>query len=208
LTFKKNPLTFVSKSKTIDMKYKILERKQVGKYIAEICKLPEGARFPFSLLLSFETPRARWNKRKYVSHVGKPSLEAARQDAEKWLGEMAEKLGRRKAMNTPANAADFFQVGDILVESGGYEQTNVEFYEVVEVLPKTIKAQKIKQKVVEGSGFGKGFMSCTVMPEKGGFVSEKPVAFRVKNGGHLSQKSGFYYTKKWEGLPAYKSWYG
>ncbi|WP_370791031.1 hypothetical protein [Bilophila wadsworthia] len=59
--------------------------------------------------------------------------------------------------------------GDILVSSWGYEQTNVDFYEVVKVTAKTVTLIPIERKVqlkgfmryeatpVPGSGKGKAF---------------------------------------------------
>lgn len=60
--------------------------------------------------------------------------------------------------------------GDILVSSWGYEQTNVDFYEVVKVTAKTVTLVPIERKVQL-----KGFMRYTAMPIPG---SGKGKAFR------------------------------
>jgi hypothetical protein len=44
------------------------------------------------------------------------------------------------------------QVGDILVSSWGYDQTNINFYEVVGVTSKQVALRKVEKKVVGGGG--------------------------------------------------------
>ena len=60
--------------------------------------------------------------------------------------------------------------GDIFVSSWGYDQTNVDFYEVVKVAAKTVTLIPIERKVQL-----KGFMRYTAMPIPG---SGKGKAFR------------------------------
>ena len=52
--------------------------------------------------------------------------------------------------------------GDVFVSSWGYEQTNVDFYEVVKVTAKTVMLIPIERKVQL-----KGFMRYTAMPIPG-----------------------------------------
>ena len=51
--------------------------------------------------------------------------------------------------------------GDILVSSWGYEQTNIDFYKVVGVTPKSVKIVKLGQKVIKS---GDDFLSEYVIP--------------------------------------------
>lgn len=89
-----------------------------------------------------------------------------------------------------------FKVGDCLYQSWGYEQTNIDFFEVVEVLPKSVRLRPISQIMVEGSG---GFMSESVKPDYGNYTGEaitRPIKawfwnhgdtkpnFSVSNGRH------------------------
>ena len=60
--------------------------------------------------------------------------------------------------------------GDIFVSSWGYDQTNVDFHEVVKVAAKTVTLIPIERKVQL-----KGFMRYTAMPIRG---SGKGKAFR------------------------------
>jgi hypothetical protein len=60
-------------------------------------------------------------------------------------------------------------VGDIFEYSWGYDQTNVDYFEVVATTAKTVKIRKIGAHSVPGS---EGFMSDKCVPVPGKFVSE------------------------------------
>ena len=98
-----------------------------------------------------------------------------------------------------------FKVGDIFYTSWGYEQTNVEFYQVVEK-PSAHYAiiQEIAQENVPDSMESHG-MSCSVMPIKDKFISEK--IERRKVGKYGISFSSYRSAFKWDGQPKYKSWY-
>ena len=73
------------------------------------------------------------------------------------------------------------QVGDIYASSWGYDQTNVNFYQVLKVTPKTVTVQEIYGETHEVSNRFCG----TVMPVKDSFVTySKPMrrTVRVWNG--------------------------
>jgi hypothetical protein len=58
------------------------------------------------------------------------------------------------------------EVGNIFVNSWGYDQTNVSAWQVIAVTPKTVTVQRIALEVVPGSD---GFMSNRVRPVKDSF---------------------------------------
>ncbi len=62
-----------------------------------------------------------------------------------------------------------YKVGDIVHHSWGYDQTNCDFYQVVEVKPASVVLRKIGAKTVPGS---EGFMCESLMPEKGAFLEK------------------------------------
>ena len=95
------------------------------------------------------------------------STEARR---EEWANEILTAANIRKARKeqeaeTKAellnNFVNPFQVGDLLYSSWGWEQTNIDFYKVIEVKNKTLTIVRIGENVVEGS---QGFMSERVTP--------------------------------------------
>lgn len=96
-----------------------------------------------------------------------------------------------------------FTIGDILVSSWGYDQTNVDFYQVTRIMPKTIEIRAIRKHCEET-----GFMC--------GYSVPIPSAFRSGCTKHLVKKrekdefiklSSFEFAYKWDGKPKYTSWY-
>jgi hypothetical protein len=92
-----------------------------------------------------------------------------------------------------------FQPGDILTSSWGYDQTNVDFYEVVGTTDKSVKIEKIGSTTLEDNG------SCglSVVPNPK-YRSGKVMLKRVSEGGwvRLTSYSG---ASKWDGKPEYET---
>ena len=119
-----------------------------------------------------------------------------------------------------------YKVGDILHHSWGYDQTNCDFYQVVEVKKASVVLRKIGAKTIPGS---EGFMSESLMPEKDAFVTKgtqaltredhdiapdnptiiKRVSFYVKDDGSLRYfiPVPYGWCDLGEGKPEYRSWY-
>lgn len=121
----------------------------------------------------------------------------------------------KKAMQV-FKAADYFNIGDIVVNTWGYEQTNVDFYQVTEVLNKKIRVRKIGAEIVNATGP----MSANVMPVKDSFcdnsessrnVSLLSLKAEINVSGVVSCRicdpQSYYYFHKWDGKPQYCSWY-
>ncbi|HRP30419.1 MAG TPA: hypothetical protein PKV73_00940 [Agriterribacter sp.] len=102
----------------------------------------------------------------------------------------------RREKNKNAVTENPFKIGDILYQSWGYDQTNIDFFEVTDILPKSVKIRKIGQNTVPGSN---GFMCENVTPSHGCYIGEemtRPVKawfwnsgddkpnFSVSNGRH------------------------
>lgn len=95
-------------------------------------------------------------------------------------------------------------VGDILVSSWGYEQTNVDFYQVTKIVGKrTVEIREIGHTSEYVSGMST--MSDYVMPVKDKFISE-PEKKVVTNGSTISFNS-YRSAYKWDGRKEYRSWY-
>ncbi|WP_433863153.1 hypothetical protein [Sphingobacterium thalpophilum] len=71
-----------------------------------------------------------------------------------------------------------FQLGDIFVESWGYEQTNVDFYQVIKVNKASVVLRKIGSKSLQATGWA----SDEVEPLKDDFVGEQTWTKRTKQG--------------------------
>lgn len=110
----------------------------------------------------------------------------------------AEQRAKKKAFTTSLKA------GDIMYTSWGYEQTNVDWFQVIEVKPsgKTIVIREIAGNLETDSGCGP--MSGRTAPVKGKFVGE-PMTKRVQQGDSVKIHQSAY-AYKWDGKPRYTSW--
>lgn len=91
-----------------------------------------------------------------------------------WFTNLAEaeaaKLARKETRKALSARPNPFKVGDILHYSWGYDQTNAEFWQVVEVKAKSVVIREIGHRTVDGS---EGFMSERVMPHKDHFLEPR-----------------------------------
>lgn len=99
-----------------------------------------------------------------------------------------------------------FVVGDILHCSWGYDQTNCDFYQVVEVTDKSIYIREIGNVNVGPDGF----MCTYLMPAKDKFLKNAPVMRKtVQNtwGDEYVRIASYSTASKWNGTKKYSSWY-
>ena len=99
------------------------------------------------------------------------------------------------------------KIGDILWTSWGWEQTNIDWWEVVAVPSgKSVKVRQLNDHVVEA-----GFMSGPSTPVIGSYKSHEVKLVRPKfnpyNGVGMSIKIDYGYGTKWDGSPRRCSWY-
>jgi hypothetical protein len=102
------------------------------------------------------------------------------------------------------------QVGDILYTSWGYDQTNVEFFQVTRVLPASVEVRRIDKKYDET-----GFMSGNSVPVPDKFVSDFEFGdkalirrFRAAPGlGYAVRIDDVRSAWLWDGKPKYESHY-
>lgn len=125
----------------------------------------------------------------------------------KWLDRIKKHEQAVKERRAQRNQPHTLKVGDILNASWGYDQTNVDFFQVVEVPSKNyVMVKEIGQSTVAGS---EGFMSCHVMPVKDNFINGwklKGEAKRVKVSGNSIKVEGIR-ASLWDGRACYNSWY-
>ena len=126
-----------------------------------------------------------------------------------WEDRKQEEKNKKKEQLKKGLESDILKVGDIYYSSWGYEQTNIDFYQIIEVKGQYATFQKICSKDVEGSYYSHG-MACMVVPVPNSFRGE-PIKKKMKfsdNSASCSLSSFeylSYYTHGSKGL--YKSWY-
>jgi hypothetical protein len=93
------------------------------------------------------------------------------------------------------------KVGDILVSTWGYEQTNVNFYQVIDVRDKSVVIREVGSKVSD-TDRGAEY----VVPVPGSFISPPEMKRAVKGGVSVDSSRGK--ASKWDGKPVYQTPFG
>jgi hypothetical protein len=94
--------------------------------------------------------------------------------------------------------------GDILTASGGWEQTNVYFYEVLRVV--SARSVEIRQLESLVTPHGPQAMSGTTVPEPGRFTGPSRKV-RADSRHEIRIERGLV-AQPWDGKPRFCSWYG
>jgi len=195
----------------------VIETVKIDKYTFQLYKRVDPINYknkPFAVVYEKETPKGKWAKSKVIEHYVFGSIEIAEDYISKIYGRIFANLKsekkrideKKEAMKT-LKASDFYSIGDIVYNSWGYEQTNVEFYQVIKMTEKTIIVQEIAQDMVPDSMYSHG-MAHYVTAIKDQFLAEKkPFTLRVKPLGHLSSPTSYYHFSKWDGGKKYTSCY-
>ena len=96
-------------------------------------------------------------------------------------------------------------VGDIFSYQWGYDQTNVQYFQVTKTTKAMVYMREINKESVPNS---ESFMSDKVMPVKDSFISEKEIRKKVywyNEVPHVSMDYGS--CELWNGKPEHRSWY-
>lgn len=101
---------------------------------------------------------------------------------------------------------EFFEkvkVGSVLYDTWGYEQTNVEFYQVL-----AIKGSKVLIKEIghEQVGEATSWASCNVMPAIDPSPTQGGATWKIVKGGGVRINSSVC-LRPWHGKALHKSWY-
>lgn len=194
---------------------KQLKTLRDGKYFAVIEEREQRTTFPshpYVVAFCIDTPKGRYSKVKCTARVVFRSLEDAEASAQGWLDKIRRNLdaaaaykAEKLAANKAVNAADHYRVGDIIYDSWGYEQTNIDWYQVVGVTARKIRVRRIHGTSEQRNGYSA--MSAFTEPVKDSFVeSHEKFDLLVKAGGELASRS-YHCYRRWDGQPKYYSWY-
>lgn len=154
-----------------------------------------------------------------IAYIGKSNKPAwnfrfsneAQRDAK--INSLFEAIQAREAFKSERKATrksftHGYNDGDILYASWGYDQTNIEYFQVIAHTQKTVTFREIAQTVN-----GTGFMSGDCMPVKGQFTGPeytRPVRPDDHKGCvHFAEHDGGYmrYLWEWDGKPKNSTWY-
>lgn len=106
----------------------------------------------------------------------------------------------RREKNKLAAGSHPFKVGDALYASWGYDQTNIDFFEVVGIGAKSVKVRAIGQNYVTGS---EGFMCENVTPAMGSYLGEAQT--RIVKAYTNGENANYYVSNGRHSLSLYTS---
>jgi hypothetical protein len=161
--------------------------------------------------------KGTWQVVAYRGTAGKPSFNYSfrtREHAEKKVNEWFDSLSKHtefvETMRAEYSKPHTFKAGDIVTNSWGYDQTNVDWYRVTRITAHFVWLQPIAAHVEET-----GFMSGPSMPNvnvdsddpaQWGFNDLKdPEECHKATGQSVTFKYGS--GSKWDGKARYCSWY-
>lgn len=153
---------------------------KIGKW--EIHAIEENGKFYAKVFNN--NAKKEWNRQKYYYSFKNE------QSRNEWIMEFVNEQKSREEQMAKWKAEKAItvnpaKVGDILYSSWGYEQTNIDFYQVIEVKGKSIVIREIGASYKET-----GYMSGDKSALKDHFLKDsKPMLKRVKKS-----KDGYYVT--------------
>lgn len=142
-------------------KYRIETFEEDGKNLVKIYNT--NAKKEWKQLIAYYNFKTIENRTAYI--------DGFKRNAQKRIDEMNERKEARKNFANPA------KIGDVLVGTWGYDQTNVDCYQVIAVRGKMVDVQEIALQPVPDSIQGNG-MADTVVPVKNVFKKDEPVLSR------------------------------
>lgn len=181
--------------------------------------IPQGAteqRYDDANAVVYSFERAgRWCALGYAGTAYRPAFHFTFRSAERreqyiadWLKSQRATVASREARAAQRKAAAArghdLQVGDVLYSSWGYEQTNIDFYQVVRVVSlRSVELRELTQQVTET-----GNMCGTATAVKDSFRAGAPALIKRADGCSVPRLGGCRRAAtKWNGHPLYCSWY-
>ena len=121
---------------------------------------------------------------------------------EEWLDSMKRRTEYVAKAKAERNKPHTLKVGDVLYSSWGYDQTNVDFYEVIKIIGKAmVEVCKIGGRVDHGDG------PCEyVVPVPGSYIDE-PMKKRATSDNYIRIAS-YATAGPWGGNPVYQTGWG
>ena len=109
---------------------------------------------------------------------------------------LARALSKIESKKERKNEIENIKAGDILYTSWGYEQTNIDFYKVLDKKGRTIVLQELQKQMTEANSSMSGY----VIPRET-FTDREPFTTRTL------KLSSYSWLSPWDGKRQYCSWY-
>ena len=121
---------------------------------------------------------------------------------ERWLNNQkahSEYQAKRKAERAKPHT---LKLGDILYTSWGYDQTNIDFYQVTKVIgKKMIEIREIGSKTVRNDGGGCDY----VVAVRGSFLEGKKPMKKMAGPDNCVRIESYAHARPWDGEPKYET---
>ena len=173
--------------------------KIAAKNCSAVCYLDTSGKMP--IVVAFQAKRQKPSN----NYRFPKGVDQAHKFIKQFIEEVAEseKVKAEWAAKTKQRAEDAknsYNVGDILYSSWGYDQTNVDFYQVIDRTAATVTLAKISQNIVSQE---KTYEH--VAPIAGDIVGK---TFRAKISGYGVKVGYNNWANKWDGTPKHQTSWG
>ncbi|OIN57144.1 hypothetical protein [Arsenicibacter rosenii] len=143
----------------------------------------------------------RGKSQKPAWHYRFKSAEAQQQYEQNFLQSVREAEEQKRKMSEQKNALHTLKEGDILYSSWGWEQTNIDFFQIIAVKSKTLTLQEIGATSVETTGWASDRVIADPTIKIG-------VEFKKRADGFNQVTLDRCRTAtRYDGKPLHRSWY-
>jgi len=150
-----------------------------------------------TLRITRDAPRSRFGY-KMVVHYRFRTIDQLNDYFTKWYNSIEEAIEAEQAQkealkNARQNFVNPFKVGQVLYDSWGYDQTNIDFYQIVEVGKMSVKIRPIGQIMTRAAGFMCEYVKPAI-DEFTGEEGQKRVVLDSRLQPHVSGRRGWLST--------------
>ena len=151
------------------------------------------------IAMGFIGKQAKWN-----FHIAFPTKERRAEWVAKWEDRIKARDLEKQARKDRRQAPHTLQLGDVLYTSWGWEQTNIDFYQVTKLIgKKMVEIRRIAgTRDTEGMPYDQG----KTMPIKDKFVDEEPLR-KIASGTNAIRVNDYATAWMFDGLPKRYSTY-
>lgn len=158
---------------------------------------------PYAMCFAGKAIKPTWHHRYSSAAAREGAIRRSIEEVERVQAYRATQAAAKKAAAAKGHG---LEPGLILVSSWGYEQTNVDFYEVIEKIGATmVKIEKIGSQRATDARCGQSSMSDNVVPDPEKRTGEFS-RHKAQPDGRI-KLSSYASAYRWDGLPKYCSWY-
>lgn len=171
-------------------------KPNIGDYSKDMFSCYVDRDKPVAMFFVGKQSKPKWHYR-FVDNF---KMQAKIHDAIKSLMSWEEVKAERKEKRSQESK---LKTGDILSSSWGYDQTNIDFYQVTNTIgTRTVEIRKLNVTSTDETDF----MTAWKMPVKDSFTSGEPMKKLVSDGNTIHLTS-YSWATLWDGKPERYSWY-